>query len=396
MSAGAIDIPMPIRIEYFIDHLKVGGAQRHLIELFSVLDRGRFAPQVSVAKGGGALVAVLEEMGVPVRTFGVERTLARPATVAGLVRTARRLRAERVQIAHGYLYEGNVLGMLAARLAGVPIRIASKRSLDRYPRASQRTATRLANAIADRIVCNAEKVRRFVLDEERPPARKLLVIPNGIRIEDRMPSPERPAGVGSGVRLVGTIGRLSWKKAYPDFLAMAARVRAVRDDVEFVMIGDGPLRAELEAEAGRLGIGRHVHFLGEVHGVRGLLRGLDVFVLSSVVEGMPNVLLEALAVERPVVATAVGGIPEIVADGKSGLVVPPGDPAALAAGCLRLLDDPAGAAALGAEGRRTVLSRFSVGAMAARYTALYDALATAARLAGPGRPSDRTGTRLAS
>jgi glycosyltransferase involved in cell wall biosynthesis len=385
---------MPIRIEYFIDHLKVGGAQRHLVELFSTLDRTRFSPQVCVAKGGGALIPVLEEMGIPVRVFGVTGTLARPATVGALVRTARRLRADGVQIVHGYLYEGNAIGMLAGRLARVPILIASKRSLDRYPRRSQRTVTRLANAFADRIVCNADEVRRFVLGEERPLARKLMVIPNGIRIEERMPAPERPAGVAPGVRLVGTIGRLSWKKAYPDFLAMAARVRAVHDDVEFVMIGDGPLRAELEAEAERLGVRPYVHFLGEVHGVRALLRGLDLFVITSVIEGMPNVVLEALAVERPVVATAVGGIPEIIADGQSGLLVPPSDPAALTAACLRLLEDPSGAAALGAEGRRTVLSRFSVGAMTARYSALYDALATAAGLAGAGATNGRA--RLAS
>jgi glycosyltransferase involved in cell wall biosynthesis len=162
------------------------------------------------------------------------------------------------------------------------------------------------------------------------------------------------------------------------------------------MIGDGPLRAELEADAVRRGIRDHVHFLGEVHGVRGLLRGLDVFVISSVIEGMPNVVLEALAVERPVLATSVGGIPEIIADGRSGVLVPPSDPGAMAAGCLRLLDDPTAAAALGTEGRRTVLSRFSVSAMATRYTALYDALATAARLPASGVVAAGSGARLAS
>ena len=129
---------MAIRIEYFIDHLKVGGAQRHLVELFAGLDRRRFVPQVCVAKAGGALEPVLQAMRVPVRAFGVQSSLARPSTLANLVRTARRLHAEKVQIVHGYLYEGNILGMLAGRLAGVPVRIASKRSLDRYPRGRRR------------------------------------------------------------------------------------------------------------------------------------------------------------------------------------------------------------------------------------------------------------------
>ncbi len=374
-----------IRIEYFIDHLKVGGAQRHLVELFSGLDRRRFALQVCVAKPGGALQPVIEAMGIPVRSFGVGASLARPGTSAGLVRTARRLRAEGVHIVHGYLYEGNILGMLAARLAGTPIRIASKRSLDRYPRRAQLQATRLANACAQRIVCNAEAVRRFVVEEERPAPEKLRVIPNGIRVAPELPAPERPPGVPPGARLVGAIGRLSWKKAYHHLLAAAARVRAVRPDVDFVIVGDGPLRAEVEAEASRLGIREHVHLLGEVRQVRALLRAFDVFVISSVIEGMPNVVLEALAVERPVVATAVGGIPEIVSHERSGLLVSPGDPAALAAGVLRVLDDPREAAAFGAEGRRTVESQFSVDTMVGRFTALYDGLRAGRDMPAPER-----------
>jgi glycosyltransferase involved in cell wall biosynthesis len=279
-----------------------------------------------------------------------------------------------VHIVHGYLYEGNVIGMLAARLAGTPIRIASKRSLDRYPRRVQREATRLANACAHRIVCNAEEVRRFVLEEERPPAAKLGVIPNGIRLPKDAVGAERPASVPPGAQIVGAIGRLSWKKAYPDLFDALARVRAARPDVHLVVVGDGPLRAELEADAARRGLAGHVHFLGEVHDVRALLHGFDVFAISSVIEGMPNVLLEALAAERPVVATRVGGIPEIVTDGKSGVLVPPSDPAALAAGMLRLLENPAEAALFGAAGRRVAESRFGVGTMVERFTQLYDEL----------------------
>jgi glycosyltransferase involved in cell wall biosynthesis len=384
-----------IRIEYFIDHLKVGGAQRHLVELFSGLDRQRFAPQVCVAKGGGALVPLIERMGIPVRTFGVAGSLAHPATLAGLVATARRLRAERVHVVHGYLYEGNILGVLAGRLAGTPVRLASKRSLDRYPRRSQRTATRLANAWAHRIVCNADAVSRFVLEEERPATAKLVVIPNGIRFATAPMASERPAGVPSGVKLVGAVGRLNWKKAYHHLLDAAARVRAVRDDVEFVVVGDGPMRGEVEAEATRLGIRPYVHLLGEIRDARSLMRSFDVFVMSSVIEGMPNVLLEALSAERPVVVTGVGGIPEIVAHEKSGLVVPPGDPGALAAGVLRLLANPTEAAAFGSAGRRTVESRFSVPAMVESFTRLYEECLGAAGVAfGSPAPASLASGRL--
>jgi glycosyltransferase involved in cell wall biosynthesis len=160
-------------------------------------------------------------------------------------------------------------------------------------------------------------------------------------------------------------------------------VRARHPEVEFVIIGDGPLRGEIAAQAARLGLDPHLHLLGELSPVAPLLRGFDVFVISSIIEGMPNALLEALALERPVVATRVGGIPEIVTHGESGLLVPPADPAAMADAILRLLDDPRLAAACGAAGRRTIEARYGLDAMAARFTALYEELAAARGLAIP-------------
>jgi glycosyltransferase involved in cell wall biosynthesis len=362
-----------MRIEYVIDHLNVGGAQRHLVELFSELDRRRFQPQVCVAKPGGVLTPVMERMGVPVRSMDLGASLGRPQTLRGLVRTARRLRRERVEIVHGYLYLGNILGVLAGRLAGTPVLLASKRSLDRYPRRVQLRATRLANRLAHRILCNAEAVRTFVLEEERPASEKLVVIPNGIRLPVET-NGELPARVPAGRRLVGTIGRLSWKKAHGDFLEAAAAVLRRGCDADFVVIGDGPLRQQLESQAAHLGIRRHVHFLGEIQNARALLARLDVFVMSSVIEGMPNVLLEALAVGRPSVVTGVGGMPEIVTHEETGLIVPPADPRQLATGIARLLADPAAAQRLGDAGRALVERRYSAAAMGHRFTELYDAL----------------------
>jgi glycosyltransferase involved in cell wall biosynthesis len=223
-------------------------------------------------------------------------------------------------------------------------------------------------------------VRRFVLEVERPDPRKLVVIPNGIRL------PMEPGTSGAWVRpngqyryLVGTVGRLTWKKAHGDFLEAARAVRQVRDDVDFVIVGDGPLRRQVETRAAELGIGEHVHFLGEIGNARALLERFDVFVMSSIIEGMPNVLLEALAAERPVVVTGAGGMPEIVSHERTGLLVPPADPGALAAGILRLLASPEEARRFALAGRALVEAQFSAGAMRARFIALYEEL-----VAGPG------------
>ena len=365
----------PIRIEYVIDHLNVGGAQRHLVELFSELDRSRFRPQVSVGKPGGALVPVIERMDIPVRPIGIGESLAQPGTARRLVAMARRLRREKVKIVHGYLYLGNILGVLAGSFAGVPVRIASKRSLDRYPRRSQLHATRLANRFAHCILCNADAVRRFVLEVERPDPAKLVVIPNGIRLPLDSGTAAGSAKMQGHYRyLVGTIGRLTWKKAHGDFLEAARAVRQVRADVDFVVVGDGPLRKQAEARAAELGIGEHVHFLGEIGNARTLLERFDVFVMSSIIEGMPNVLLEALAAERPVVVTRAGGMPEIVSHEHTGLLVPPGNPGALAAGILRLLAAPEEARRFALAGRALVEAQFSASAMRARFIELYERL----------------------
>jgi glycosyltransferase involved in cell wall biosynthesis len=382
----------PIRIEYVIDHLKMGGAQRHLIELFGAIDRERFAPQVCVAKGGGALTPAIERLGIAVRTFELGNSLNEVRTLVNLVRMAKRLRRERVEIVHGYLYLGNVLGMLAGALARTPIRIAAKRSLDRYPRRSQLHATRLANHCAHRILCNAEAVRSFVLGEERPVPARLAVIPNGISLPSSRLSRAHIPGLPDGVRVIGTVGRLDWKKAHADLLAAMRAVRASQGDAELVVIGDGPLRQQLEQRAAQLGIAGHVHFLGERRDARSLLAAFDIFVLSSVIEGMPNVLLEALAAERPVVATSVGGAPEIVTHEETGLLVPASDPDALASAILRLLAQPVDGARLARAGRALVARRFSTSAMVASYTALYEDLVAerglARTLSAPSFASD--------
>lgn len=382
-----------IRIEYVIDHLKVGGAQRHLVELLSRIDRQRFAPQVCVAKSGGALTAAIEGLHIPVRTFGVASSLGEARTLVGLMHMAKRLRAEHVEIVHGYLYLGNILGVLAGALARTPIRIAAKRSLDRYRRRTQLHATRVANHFAHHILCNAEAVRRFVLEEEHPDPRKLRVIPNGIQVLAPPTTRAQLPTVPAGARVIGTIGRLDWKKAHTDLLDAVRLVRAAHDNVELVLIGDGPLRGDLEKHADHLGIREHVHFLGERQDARALLSAFDVFTLSSVIEGMPNVLLEALAAERAVVSTSVGGAPEIITHNETGLLVPAAAPTALAAAIGHLLSAPSERERLGRTGRAMVAAQFDTDTMVGRFTTLYDDLVAAG---GPAANAQGTATREAS
>jgi glycosyltransferase involved in cell wall biosynthesis len=177
--------------------------------------------------------------------------------------------------------------------------------------------------------------------------------------------------------VIGAISRLAWKKGIRHLIEATPYILESAPDAHVVIAGDGPLRAELEANADALGVRDRVLFLGSRADTIELMAAFDVFVLPSVVEGMSNALLEAMAVGRPVVVTDVGGNPEVVVDGETGLVVPPADPHQLAASIVKLLEAPELAAEMGAAGRRRVLEHYQIDVMTRRIEELYEELLAA-------------------
>jgi glycosyltransferase involved in cell wall biosynthesis len=364
---------------YVVDHLKIGGAQTHLVQVLSRLDRDRFVPMVCALKADGELRGVLEGMGVPVFDGGLGRTLMGWGGARVLLRLAGLLRRERVDVAHSYLFHPNVLAPIAGRLAGVRAAVVSKRSLDRYPSPIRRYACRVGNALADRITVNAEAIGRFVRSEEGCRAEKMVLIPNGVSDDTLNASfdgrrKRAELGLAPDGHVVGAVSRLAWKKGIRYLLEAAPQVLESVPDASFVIAGDGPLREELEAQAGALGIRDRVVFLGSRRDGLELLSAFDVFVLPSVIEGMSNALLEAMAMGLPVVATGVGGNMEVVADGRTGFLVPPGDPDPMAAAIVKLLHAPEMGREMGAAGRRLVRENYRVDVMVRRIEGLYETL----------------------
>jgi glycosyltransferase involved in cell wall biosynthesis len=209
----------------------------------------------------------------------------------------------------------------------------------------------------------------------------VVTIVNGVEISDNLVDTKRAIaplrnelGATDSNPVIGTIGRLHHEKGLDVFLNAAARIAARWSDARFVIIGSGPDRAALESHAERVGIGSNVAFLGERGDAQELLGAMDLFVLSSPEEGMPNVVLEAMAAARPVVATSVGGTPEVVVDGVTGLLVPPGNPERLAAAIEAVLADSARMKAMGRQGRERVQKHFRVDTMVARTVAVYEEL----------------------
>jgi len=268
-------------------------------------------------------------------------------------------------------------GLVAATLARVPAVVATVHSHVEVPFSRSDIAKQaLIAAGVDRYIAVSRDMRRHLIDTFHVPARKIEVVHNGISCEPfNMPHDPQSCDslTGSKRPLVLTVARLDAQKGHR-YLLEAARLLP---GVQFALAGDGPERADLEEEARRLDVSEQVAFLGNRRDIPDLLACCDVFALPSLFEGLPIAVLEAMAAGKPVVATATGGTNEAVVAGKTGLMVPPRDPEALAAAIRTLLCDPARAARLAAAGRERVEKEFSLAEMVRRTTGIYERLLSA-------------------
>ncbi len=372
----------PVRVAYVIGELGKGGAEYQLHELLRHLDRTRFAPHVFVLATEGYWAGPIRALDVPL----VELPRRRSADPRRLGRLRAGIRAFAPHVLHTVLWSANVYGRLAAAGLGVPVVVAAERNLVRRP-AWQVAVERLLDRMTDGYLVNCEAVADELAGHEGIARAKIRVVPNGIDL-GRLPpfASERTAaraalGFDPARRLVAQVGRLAPQKDYPTFLRAAALVAAQAPDVDFLVVGAGEQRAELEALAATLGLGARVRFTGLRHDVPALLGAVDVLVLASLFEGFPNVLLEAMATGAVAVATDVGGARELVAEGETGILLRPRAPEETAAAVLRVLGDAALARRMALAARRRVEAEFGVATMAERTVAAYEALLGGARAA---------------
>jgi glycosyltransferase involved in cell wall biosynthesis len=382
MAATAVT---PWRVAYVIGELGKGGAEYQLYELLRGLDRTRFGAEVFVLAAGAYWAGPIRELGVPVheiagRGSGDVRRLRR-------LRTA--LRAWAPHVLHTILWSGNSYGRLSAIGLGIPVVITAERNVIARP-GWQVTVERVLDRCTDLYLVNSRAIADGLVARERLPATKMRVVHNGIDL-GRVPAftldrqdARRSAGFEPGRRLIAQIGRLEPQKDYPTFLTAAGHVLRDLPDVDVLIAGEGALRPDLEALAARLGIASRVRFLGLRHDVPALLGGVDVLALTSLYEGLPNVVIEAMATGAVAVATDVGGCRELIVPGETGFLVPPGDVEAVAGAMLGVLRSPAVAHRMASAARRRVESEFTVEAMVAKTMAAYDTCLSQTGLAGRG------------
>jgi glycosyltransferase involved in cell wall biosynthesis len=314
--------------------------ERFIIDVYPRLDRSRFNVRQVCLRERGPMADELERLGVPVQVCSMS---SRHSPV-GLRQLADLMRRQRIDIVHSHMYRANTSATIAAWMAGVPVVVTHIHNVGTWETHRQRWMDRLLARWRDAIVCVSEKVREDVLRTLRLPPPKVRVIYNGVdvaRFSDRSQrEPTRAAlGLAPGEVAIIYVGRLVDQKNPMALAGIAEAVAGPRPGVKLIVAGDGPRRAGLEEHIRQRGLADRVLFLGRRDDVPALLQAADLAVLPSFKEGFSLVVLEALAAGLPLVATAVGGTPEAIEHGHSGVIVPPGDDAALVEAVARLVDN---------------------------------------------------------
>lgn len=381
---------VPVRLLLVTDSLEVGGAERHVVDLAVALHQKGFEVVVACSVSG-PLAQPLLGAGVPVKPM-LDRKVKRRVSLTYALRLRRLMKGARFDLVHAHVYASGAAATLASLGSGVPL-VLTEHTEALWQGRRARTVSRFVYARARHIIVVSNAIRRRLIERDGVPPNLITVVPNAVSaVACTAAAPQGlPAELGEGP-LVGVIARLQPEKGLDHFLKAAARVAALVPEARFIVVGDGPLRGELEALARRIGVGESICFLGFRADAREVTGLLDVLVVPSLTEGSPLVVLEAMAAGVPVVASDVGGIPDQIRHEREGLLVPPGDPKALEVALLCLLRDPAYARVLGEEGRRRAHSKFGHGRMVRRIEEVYLEILgrSGARDAAPEEPELNT------
>ena len=351
---------------------QMGGSEKMASTIASGIDRSRFRPLVCGLNGDGPLSEMLRKVDIPCHVL--TRRAGKDWSLPG--RLYRILRDERVDVIQTHHLGQLLYSLVPARWLGIPVIHTEHEYYTFLQRSRTRWIARWMLPLAWKTVVVGEDVGRFLIDRLGTDPERLETIPQGIAI-GQSGSPDLAllrAGMGldpSGGPIIGHVARLTAAKDQDGLLRAFARVRETRPTARLVIIGEGECREHLVTLAADLGLGDSVRFLGFRSDVDRLLPAFDLFVLSSVEEGLPISLLEAMAAGRPVVATAVGCIPNLLSNGERGLLVPPRSPEKLSAAILSLLGSDSARIRYGESGKRHVEARFSLSAMIHRYESLY-------------------------
>jgi glycosyltransferase involved in cell wall biosynthesis len=364
----------PVRVVYLTHTLGVGGAEELILNMVTRLPRDRYEPIVCCFENPpGPIGPEIAGHGIRVIPLGVVPGWRRPRAWWSIVRQLRQLRP---QIVHTFMLPASLYGRSAAVAAGVPIIIGTEVNIYERKQRHHILIERLLTARSACVVASAESVKSAYVRQLGIDADAVRVVYNAVNWErlDATKSPgavREELGIPSDRLVVGVVATLQDKKGHRVLLDAVARTPGL-DAIWLMLVGDGPMRSSLEQYAATLEIADRVTFCGTRRDLGNVLPAMDVFALPSLWEGLPLALILAMGASRPVVATRLAGIPEVVTDDDTGLLVEPGDAAALGAALARVCNDGALRIRMGARARAAVRDRFGADAYSAAVIEIYE------------------------
>ena len=364
---------MPARtykIAYLIDGLSMGGAERLMAPILGYLSRAHFEPYVCAlqSKDGNPMADELRALGVPVECLDIKHL----RDLDAIPRLTRYLKNVGADLVHTQLEAANILGNISAKLRRLP----SVCTIHVMPSLQVKTKTKLHQKVewfalrhfCDQVISVSEEARQYHIEISGSPSKQVTTIYNGIDLSPFLEmnyALEREAvraelGVPQDAHVLTTVAVLRPPKGIQFMIGALPAILAAHPNTYYLVVGSGSHQDALIEEASRAGVSERVIFAGMRRDVPRLMAASDVFVLPTLTEALPTVLAEAMAAKLPIVASRVGGIPEMVADAQNGVLLEPEDSVALASACIQLLSSPARRAAMGGEGRRIVNQKFSI------------------------------------
>lgn len=352
---------MMIKICYVIGQLSMDGAERQLYELVKGISKKSFLPIVISLNEGDYWGEEIRKLNIQL----IEIPRKKNKEFTRLFRLIKLIKVIKPDIVHTYMFSANSYGRIAAILTGVPIIVAAERNLPEIGKDKniyQICCDKLLAIFSDGIICNSFKASDTLVKKYSFNTKKVFTVHNGINVRDFLKENSFNCKKQLASKVIGTIGRLYPQKNHKLFLDMAKAILDIsgNSNIKFLIVGDGPLRNELEDHSERLGIENSVVFTGERSDIPELLQSMDIFVMTSLYEGMSNTIMEAMLAGIPVVATDVGGNSELVIGGETGFLCQLNDPVALAEKIIGLIKNESKAKQMGENGRKRVMNEFGI------------------------------------
>jgi glycosyltransferase involved in cell wall biosynthesis len=360
---------LKLTIAQFTFGLQLAGQERVVVDLAKEFHKKDYRSLVCTTMFRGELVQELEFAEIPFKCLGLKKSYD-PRAIFPLKHYLRENNVD-VVITHGS--SGCLIPRLAAIIFRVPVFIHVEHNVSYYKTFYQKIINKVLSQFTDKIVCVSESAKKSLLEIEKTNSKKVIVILNGLNT-DRFRFIKKQSNDKKRPKKISIVGRFSEQKGHIDFVEASAQIVKKYKNVEFIYVGDGPLRSFIENKVKEFGLDTYSHFLGVRNDFIDLLQTFDIIVLSSLWEGLPISLLEAQYFGIASVVTDVGGNSEVVEDGYNGLLVPPKNPYALANAILRIISDPALMHYLAFNGKKIFHQKFSIEKMTNSYINLINTI----------------------